>query len=180
LVLVCTDEDNAGSIPSVPADDGSSGSSEGGAAEPSPVDPEEGSGEQGPVTVEPEPTRCEPVTSLAEDMSPSAGGLTEDGWNLWSNGSLTETRGFASASSIITVRARGELGGGEWPHLIITIDGEAIGDVVVESASFSSYELVQTGSGEHELGVWFDNDYYVDGDDRNVVISDVTVAPICQ
>jgi endo-1,3-1,4-beta-glycanase ExoK len=181
LVLVFTDEDSTGLIPSVPADDGSSGGNDGGQTGPSPVDPDAGNGEEGPVSVDPEPTRCEPITYAAQGMSPSAGGLAEDGWNLWSNGSLSETHGFASESSVITVRARGELGGGAWPHLVVTIDGEAVGDAIVESSSFSSYELVQTGAGEHELGVWFDNDYYVDGgEDRNVVIADVTVAPICQ
>jgi hypothetical protein len=179
-VLVFTDEDNAGTIPAVPADDGSSGGDGGGAEDPAPpVDPQEG-GEEEPTPVDPGPTSCQPATYAAQDMSPSAGGLAEDGWNLWSNGSLTQTHGFASESSIITVRARGELGGGEWPHLVVTIDGEAIGDSLVESAGFSSYEFVQSGSSEHELGVWFDNDYYVGDEDRNLVIDDVTIAPICQ
>lgn len=182
LVLVFTDEGGVGTLPAVPADDGATGRTggdgddddDGSPVDGGPAEQEESGG------VDPEPSRCEPVTYDARAMSASTGGATLDGYNLWSNGNLSQTHAFASESSVITVRARGERGGGSWPHLVVTVDGEAIGDHVVESAEFSSFELLQAGSGPRTIGVWFDNDYYQGGEDRNLIVDSVSVAPICQ
>ena len=113
-------------------------------------------------------------------MTASTGGPAEDGWNLWSNGSLSQDHVFASESSVISVRARGQLGGGAWPEVVVTIDGEPLGSRVVDNESYASFEFVQTGTGEHEVGVWFDNDYYQNGEDRNLYVSGVSIAPICR
>jgi hypothetical protein len=178
LVLVFSDENGAGELPAVPADDGANVGGSTGSGGPGSGGPEDG--DDGDATGNATSCDAGAVSYAAENMSASAGGAAEDGWNLWSEGSLTAAHEFASDSSVISVRARGQLGGGAWPHLVVTIDGAALGEVVVDSVGYESYEFLQTGSGEHELGIWFDNDYYQDGEDRNLYVDSVSIAPICQ
>lgn len=156
LVVVFTSEDAVGVIPDVPTDDG-----------------DDGAGEQ---------SSCDAggASYAAENMSPSTGGAAEDGWNLWSNGSLTATHAFGSDSSLISVRARGQQGGGAWPHLVVTLDGTVIGDAVVDSESYETYELIASGGGTREIAVSFDNDYYQGGEDRNLFVESVTISPLCE
>ena len=163
LVVVFTSENAVGVIPDVPADDAGDGGGDG----------DDGSGEQ---------SSCDAggASYAAENMSPSTGGAAEDGWNLWSNGSLTATHAFGSDGSLVSVRARGQQGGGAWPHMVVTLDGAVIGDAVVDSESYETYELVASGAGTRELAVRFDNDYYQGGEDRNLFVESVTITPICE
>lgn len=181
LVLVFTDEGSVGQFPSVPPDDGSSGGGFIGSDGDDGGDDDPGDGDDDPG----DGAVCEDpgVLLAAEDMSPSAGGASADGWNLWSNGSLTAPYPFGSAAAIISVRARGQFGGGGWPHLVVTVGDEVVGETVVGSASYADYDFVASASGSAAplaLGVWFDNDYYQNGEDRNLYVDTVTIAPLCE
>jgi len=162
LVLAFTDEGRVGALPEVPADDGDPSGDDGG-------------GEGGSSS-------CEDGDAIlaAESMQASTGGATSDGYNIWSNGTLSTEHEFGAASSVVSVRARGELGGGGWPHMVVSVGGLAIGDAVVSSSSFESYEFIASGTGARELAVAFDNDYNQDGEDRNLIIDTVSIAPICE
>jgi hypothetical protein len=192
LVLVFTDEGGVGQFPSVPVDAGSSsaGSSGGGSTGSGDGDDDADVGGDDAPGNDPgaDPgggAVCEDpgVLLAAEDMSPSAGGASAEGWNLWSNGSLTAEYPFGGAAAAVSVRARGQLGGGGWPHMVITLGDEVVGDTTVASASYADYDFVASASASseaRELGVWFDNDYYQDGEDRNLYVDTVTIAPVCE
>ena len=185
LVLVFTDEQGVGTFPSVPPDDGTSsaGADDGNA-------PDDGNASTGAddgnasTGGDDGPTSCGDGISIdAEDMSASAGGAASDGWNLWSNGSLTATVPFEGGAAVVSVRARGQLGGGAWPHLVLSVDGNVVGDAVVDSDSYASYDVVVDASGTsaaREVSVQFDNDYYQDGEDRNLYVDTVTITPRCE
>jgi endo-1,3-1,4-beta-glycanase ExoK len=193
LVLVFTDTAGAGVLPDVPADDGSSG---GGSADDG--SDGDGSADDGSADDGGEPTGAgtsgddeagselpQVCTELgtsysAESMSASTGGASEDGWNLWSNGSLTASHTFAGESAVVSVRARGQFAAGAWPHLVVRIDDRSIGEAVVDSTSYADFEFTAAAAGTHDVSVWFDNDYYEGSEDRNLFVDTVTVAPICE
>jgi endo-1,3-1,4-beta-glycanase ExoK len=182
LVLVFTDEASAGVLPDVPADD-ASGSSAGEDPNGNGSDPggdDASGGEEGTGGGSPQLCTEAGASYSAEAMSPSTGGASEDGWNLWSNGSLTARHTFDAESAVVSVRARGQFAGGAWPHLVVRIDEQAIGEAVVDSASYESYEFAANASGTHDVSVWFDNDYYEGSEDRNLLLDTVTIAPICE
>lgn len=118
---------------------------------------------------------------IAESFSATSGAPSPDGWNLFTNGSLLGMHEFGSERSVLTVRARGKLGGGAWPRLVITIGGEKVGEFLVDRDGFADYELALVGTGVHEIGVWFANDYFdkPSGDDRNLYVDSITVTPLC-
>ena len=168
LVLAFTDEAGAGTLPVVPPDIPAS-NDEGAAGA------DDGAGDDGAA-----PVSCESATVYAaEDMSPTAGAPSGEGWNLWSNGNIS-TLVTLSESTRIAVRARGQLGGGAWPHLVLRLDDEIIGDAVVDGAEYASFEFSASGAGTRLLSVSFDNDYYQGGEDRNLYLDSVEVAPLCQ
>jgi endo-1,3-1,4-beta-glycanase ExoK len=180
LVLVFTDAANAGVLPEVPGDDASGGG--GSFDEDEGSDDDEGPADDDEGTSSGLPQLCAEagVSYSAETMSPSAGGASDDGWNLWSNGSLTASHTFDGESAVVSVRARGQFGGGAWPHLVVRIDDRPIGDAIVDGTSYESFEFAADASGTHDVSVWFDNDYYEGGEDRNLFVDTVTIAPICE
>jgi endo-1,3-1,4-beta-glycanase ExoK len=175
LVLVFTDEAGAGVLPDVPADDAPNGDDNG-------ADDDGANGSVGDGTGAELPQLCAEAGASysAEAMSPSAGGASEDGWNLWSNGSLTTRHTFDGESAVVSVRARGQFGGGAWPHLLVRIDERSIGEAVVDSTSYADFEFAADASGTHDVSVWFDNDYYEGGEDRNLFVDTVAIAPLCE
>ncbi len=112
----------------------------------------------------------------AETMTHSAGGALDGGWNLWSNGYASSTHAFAGGTSEIVVRAAGQFAGGAWPNMTLTLAGAEVGSVVVDSASYVDYHFVTDApAGEAELRIYFTNDYYQNGEDRNLLLDKLTV-----
>ena len=169
LVITFTDEAGAGTLPAAPPD------------VPATSNEGAGGGDVGVDDGDETPISCGDGAALyaAEDMSPTVGAPSEDGWNLWSNGNISTTVTLTE-NTRIDVRARGQLGGGAWPHLVLRLDGEVIGEAVVDSAEYASYELSASGAGTRLLSVSFDNDYYQGGEDRNLYLDSVSVTPLCQ
>ncbi len=120
---------------------------------------------------------CAETIYEAETMTASTGQAVTDGWNIWSNGYVQFDHLFPSGSSGITVTARGEQAGGAWPNMTVTINGSEVYSTTVSSATWSDYTFdVSLASDTLEVLVSFTNDYYVNGEDRNLIVDKVTVS----
>jgi hypothetical protein len=109
-------------------------------------------------------------------MTASTGGSAPGGWNLWSNGSLSTTHDFAGGDTTITVSAYGQSAAGVWPHMLVKIGDVTVGDTSVNTTSASSYEFSYTAEpGAQAVSVNFDNDYYQNGQDRNLYVDAVSI-----
>jgi len=77
----------------------------------------------------------------------------------------------------IVVNAWGSSAGGVAPHMVLMVDGYIVGDAFVTATSETQYifsaDLIP-GQG-HEVQVRFDNDYYRNGEDRNLIVSSIIV-----
>jgi hypothetical protein len=82
----------------------------------------------------------------------------------------------ASAPTVITVRARGSLAQNGGPVMMLRIDGLLIGQTEVRSASYVDYKFptghVPAGA---KIEVVFNNDYMVNGQDRNLFVESIAV-----
>jgi hypothetical protein len=124
------------------------------------------------------PPACTPTTTTyeAQNMSASTGGSAPNGWNLWSNGSLSTTHDFAGGDSVIRVSAYGQSAQGVWPHMIVSVAGQAIGDTTVNATTPTDYEFPYTApAASATVSVSFDNDYYANGQDRNLYVDTVAI-----
>ena len=119
---------------------------------------------------------CTEAVYEAELMTASTGQAVTDGWNIWSNGYVQFAHSFSSESSDVTVTARGEQAGGAWPNMTVTINGSQVYSTTVSSASFANYTFsVASAQGPAQVRVHFTNDYYANGNDRNLIVDKVTV-----
>ncbi len=119
---------------------------------------------------------CTETVFEAESMTASTGQAVTDGWNIWSNGYVRFDHRFPQGTSQLTVTARGEQGGGAWPNMTVTINGSEVYSTTVSSAAWLDYTFsVSSVSGHAEVRVNFTNDYYVNGNDRNLIVDKVTV-----
>ena len=124
------------------------------------------------------PPACTPSTQTyeAETMSSTTGGSAPGGWNLWSNGSLSATHTFLGGDSVIRVSAYGQSALGVWPHLVVSVGGRTIGDASVSATTYSPYEFAFAATaGAQAVSVTFDNDYYANGQDRNLYVDSVAI-----
>src|ERR1700755_2291239 len=71
---------------------------------------------------------CQPATYDAASMYHSVGSPMQGGWSLWGNGYASTNNTFAAGPTTITVSAGGSSAAGVWPHMVVSIDGTAIGD----------------------------------------------------
>ena len=117
------------------------------------------------------------TTYAARNMRASTGAATSDGWNLWSNGTLSTDHSFKTGENLISVTARGQAAAGQWPHLTLLVDNRPLGEATVDGSTYESYDfVVNVPPGAHQVSVRFDNDYYQNGEDRNLYVADVSVA----
>ena len=119
---------------------------------------------------------CQNATYEAETITHSIGSATLGGWNLWSNGYVATTATLVAGPTTIVVWASGTIGGGAWPHMIVSVGGVVIGDTVVNTTAFAAYSFPFTAvAGSQSIRVSFDNDYCCTGGDRNLLIDKVQV-----
>lgn len=123
---------------------------------------------------------CTPrlVTYEAESaaVSKSTGGAVSGGWNLWSNGSASTVHTFQGGDSIVRVSARGQQAASVWPHMVVRAGTTTIGDVYVNATTFTPYEFYYTApAGSAAITVTFDNDFYQNGQDRNLYLDSISV-----
>ena len=119
---------------------------------------------------------CTDTVFDAESVSASTGGAVADGWNIWSNGYISFDYRFPVGSAELTVAARGQQGGGAWPDMTVTVNGSKVYSVTVDSASWTDYSFtLPAAAGHAEVRVNFTNDYYANGEDRNLLVDKVTI-----
>jgi hypothetical protein len=106
------------------------------------------------------------------------GGPTDDGWCLWSNGTLGEYISIAEAGTYeVEVQAYGSPLGGIWPHMAFDVDGVVVEIVAVNNAAYTVYIFqIELTPGVHSLGVRFLNDAWNPGvEDRNLYLDRFTI-----
>lgn len=145
-----------------------------------PEAPEEQPEEPAPSPEEPAPNPEEPacaaVTLQAEHMVPSTGGASPNGWNLWTNGTLSQSYSFKGGDTLIEVIAHGSLAAGVWPNMNVLVNGVVVGSATVDSATYGSYFFsIDAPIGTANLAVQFTNDYFQNGEDRNLYIDAIKV-----
>lgn len=116
-------------------------------------------------------------TYEAEAMAVTAGGPSPGGWNLWTNGSASVSHDFLGGDSIVTVRAFGQSALGVWPHMIVRVGNQVVGDLNVQATAYSPYQFYYAApaSGSRQVSISFDNDYYQNGDDRNLFLDALSI-----
>jgi hypothetical protein len=125
---------------------------------------------------------CLGATYEAESMFHANGGATPKGWNISSNGYISATHDFDGGSKVVTVIARGQAAGGAtppWgasPHLVVTLDGDAVYSYSVTSPAWTQYSFnLEAPAGVHEIEIHLDNDYFQDGQDRNLLVDKLII-----
>jgi aryl-phospho-beta-D-glucosidase BglC (GH1 family) len=108
--------------------------------------------------------------------SKSTGGAgAEDSWNIWSDGYIEQSFALSNPSSL-SVMARGEVAGGVWPTMTVSVGGTQVASFTVNSSEWKSYNLDVTGkTGSQAVRVAFTNDAIVNGEDRNLLVKSVSV-----
>ncbi len=121
---------------------------------------------------------CTPASYEAESMSSTTGGSVSGGWNIWSNGNISTSHDFSAGPATLTVVAYGSEAVGVWPNMIVSVGGTQIGQVTVDTTSWTPYQFPFTASaGNQTITVAFNNDYYdqAAGADRNLFVDKVDV-----
>lgn len=114
----------------------------------------------------------------AEDMPiKTTGGLTSDGWNIWSNGYIADNLNFATGGNVsFEVAARGSYAGGAWPIMEVRIDQIPVRTVTVNASDWAAYTVqANITPGMHEVAIAFINDYYKPPNDRNLYVDKVSI-----
>jgi endoglucanase len=116
----------------------------------------------------------------AEAMTPSTGEAAEGGWNLYTVGSLKGSHAFKGGKTKLTVHARGSVSSGEWPHMIVKVGEQTVGEKDVASATFMAYDFELTATaGTRDIVVQFTNDSEDGQEDRNLYVDKVAVEEPC-
>lgn len=117
----------------------------------------------------------------AEDVGGSAGGATDNAWNLYSAGDVTVTQTLPEAGDyVVRVRAWQDAAGPDAAHMTLTVGGMIVGSFDVEALAASPVTIEQTfqaSAGNATVMVSFDNDFYDEATsaDRNLYIDYIEI-----
>lgn len=138
--------------------------------------PEKGIVDAPAITLLKEPQEKLFMTLEAENMDPSTGGASADGWNIWSNGTISATVNFPRTDQyLFKVIARGDEANG-WPNMELRIDGRTVGSTMVETKDWKAFSFkVEVTQGPHVVAVAFTNDFYQPPLDRNLHVDKVEI-----
>jgi hypothetical protein len=128
---------------------------------------------------------CAPPEARYEalDMDHDAGTGTSRGadWVIYTNGSAFREHVFAPGRTELSVTAGGDLAGDALPHLIVSVDGEPIGEADILSKHFATYSFqFEARGGRQTVALTFSNDYLSDGEDRNLVLRELAISRCAQ
>jgi len=97
---------------------------------------------------------------------------------MFANSTVSANVDLPSTAHSLSVFARADGGGGEWPVLTITVNGEPVGSITVNSAVDKKFYLpIQVDPGNAVIKVTFGNDVYDPATNRdlNVYLSKIKV-----
>lgn len=109
----------------------------------------------------------------AEAMTPSTGGGTGDGWNLWSDGTLTKTANLRAGRTFrVNARMRADLAGGVGANFRLLFGSQVIGTGTVTSPTdYADHIFTFTANRENAVvSIAFTNNAEVNGMDRNLYV----------
>jgi hypothetical protein len=108
----------------------------------------------------------------AEAATASTGGAQGDAWNLYSNGSLTQSVDVPVGGAFeFRVRAWQQAAGAEAARMRFLVDGRAVAEVDVPNTSAATLTRgVTLTPGRRVIGVEFVNDFYQAPADRNLLV----------
>ncbi|MFC1645700.1 carbohydrate-binding domain-containing protein [Candidatus Omnitrophota bacterium] len=99
----------------------------------------------------------------------------EDGNMYWS-GTMNTVVNMPKGNTEISIEARGAPASGVYPYMIVELDGEEIGETVVDSGDWRQYSfVVNTNGGIKVLSVTYANDERRNNEDRNLFIGDTRI-----
>ena len=76
----------------------------------------------------------------------------------------------------MVVTAEGAYAGGAWPHMAVWVDGNEVFATDVTTTEWTDYGFwFNAPAGTAEVRLYFTNDYYQNGEDRNLFIEKVIV-----
>ncbi|MBN1670317.1 MAG: hypothetical protein JXR37_04760 [Kiritimatiellae bacterium] len=119
-------------------------------------------------------------TVEAEDMPVKTGGASiTGGWCLNVNAYIAQTITFSNtASYLFGVLAYGTPAYGEYPRMVLRIDGTPRDAVVVDSDDWQLFSFAEElAAGAHEVALEFDNDAWDPPDDRNLYLDQLRYGP---
>ncbi len=123
-----------------------------------------------------------PVTLEAENFSSKPiGGAISGGWNIWSNGYISNGVTLTPGNYRMDIVAKGQLAGSQLPNMRIRINGGVVSNTSVGATSWTTYSVnVTITQSSNNLEVGFTNDYYNPGkgQDRNLHVDKVTFVPL--
>jgi len=121
-----------------------------------------------------------PVTLEAENMTKSTGGSMSGGWNIWSNGSVSQSVSFPTTGTYtFEIVAFGSYAGGAWPRMMLEIDSNDKGRQTVNTGTWKTYTFdVDLSAGNHYVSAAFLNDYYDPPSDRNLYVDKIIITEI--
>ncbi len=111
------------------------------------------------------------VTLEAEGMPiKTVGAARGSGWALWSNGYVAEEVVFPGNYDYeFTLHAKGNFINNEWTKAEIRIDQISKSIIEVNSSEYTDFKVVlPVTGGAHEVAIAYINDYYSNGQDRNL------------
>jgi len=115
----------------------------------------------------------------AEDAASSSGLPAPTGRWLMSAGDFVQDRFNFPQDGLyrFAIASAGQFADGEWPQVLVKIDGTTVGSATVDSASVQ--DVVITASvpaGSHTVTVEFPNDFWDGVNDRNLFVDRVSIA----
>ncbi len=115
-------------------------------------------------------------TYEAETMYHSTGGAVSGGWNIWTNGYISTNHTFQGGTTTVSVVVRGQSAGGASPNMVIRVGGQQVYTTGVGSTNWTQYNFTfEAKSGTQEVTIHFTNDYYVNGQDRNLYVDKLII-----
>lgn len=124
------------------------------------------------------------TTVSGENFSNKSTGEPADGgaWNIYSDGNVSHNFNFSSPA-FISVTVYGNDYEDQWPQMTVSVGGRQIGMHLVEGYDNQTFTyVVNDVSGNQSLQIAFSGDqgrepYGTPGNDKNLYVSEVTVAP---
>lgn len=109
-------------------------------------------------------------------------GKSRDGDNAYKDGNMYWTGtvyrviNLSAGKVAVKIQAKGSIANNTWPHMVVELDGEEIGETFVESPEWKEYSFeVNSNGGNKVLSVTFMNDGGNEIEDRNLYIGEVKV-----